>query len=130
MNNRIYFMLTIILSIFPVTLFAQKSSELIIVNHYNNPLVFTVTINPDVLPGLPLTIAEGESANTTMLDLNKEVYINVDDKNSNYAFFGIQFVNSQMTFYGYLSSGIAYSWHDNVITFCQHYTYEKMGQCL
>ena len=130
MNKSVNFLFILILLIFPVMLFAQQSSEIIIVNHFNVPLVFTPTINPDVLPALPLTVPEGESVNTAILDLNKEVYINVDDNHSNYAFFGIQFVNNNITFYGYLSSGISYSWHDNVITFCQSYTFRKMGKCM
>lgn len=112
--------------------YAENTGDITIVNHFNKPLVYTITINPDVLPELPqpnFTLMPNQEVTTPILDLQKETYMNVDDKESHYAFWGVEWKNNHIQFYGYLSSGIAFSWTEHTITFCTPAEYQRKNKC-
>lgn len=108
---------------------ADNNDELIIVNHFNNPLQFTVGINPTTLPDLPVnfTLTPNSEIKTKVLD-QKEAYIRVEDANKNHAFFGVNIEKNRVLVHGYLSSGIAFS-STNIITFCTPEEYKKKHSC-
>lgn len=119
----------------PIAAHADDSKPFTIVNHYNKTLNYTVGINPQVLQDLPETfsLSPTESISARILNQGKEAYIRVNDGGEpkpNSAFWGLELVNDQIKFHGYLGKGIAYSWKGQTITFCTPEDYKKNHSCL
>lgn len=118
-------------SSFPLSSNASEIYNLTIVNHFDKALSFLITINPQALPNLPKTfsIAQNNSLQTRILDIEKESYLHVDDKGKNNAFWGVEIKDQKLKFHGYLSKGLAYSWRDNQIVFCTPEEYQRNHSC-
>lgn len=110
--------------------FAQENHQVSLINHFSKPLSFVVGINPQVLPGFPKQFAlkPNEQITSTVLDLKKESYIRGEDDQKDFVFFGVALVENQVKIYGYLSKNVAYSWKNQVITFCMPEFYKNNGK--
>lgn len=110
-----------------------SDTELTLINHFNHAIDFVVGINPEVLPDFhgKFTLQTQEQIKTQVLDNDKEAYINGknQDAKADFAFFGVKDENSKTVIHGYLSSGIAYSWSNDILTFCTPEEYKKKKSC-
>lgn len=127
------------LSFFSTGVFATQSSPLTIVNHYDKPLTFVVSQNPQVVPSLQknVTLQPNSSFHAKVINSKQipreEGYISVHplyqpfrSSNLKTAYFGVENDNGQTSIHGYISKGIAYSWYkNNTITFCTPQAYNK-----
>ncbi|VVC75337.1 hypothetical protein AQUSIP_06260 [Aquicella siphonis] len=131
-RNHIGILLAGLVALAPLSVNAKNANDLIIVNHFDRSLTFTVGINPDVLPDFPatFTLSTQAQAESRVLDLNKEAYIRVEDSNNHSAFFGIDIEKQAVTVHGYVSKGIAYSWKSNTVVFCTPDEYKTKRSCL
>lgn len=135
-NIKKHFISSLIISSFalPIAVNAQDSKEFTIINHFDKTLNYTVGINPQVLPDLPSPFSLPTSGviKAHILNQGKEAYIRVVDDSTpkpNQAFWGIELVNDQIKFHGYIGKGIAYSWKAQTITFCTPEEYRKNRSC-
>lgn len=121
----------ILVSLLAGTAYAKTPHELVLVNHYNQPLKFIVGLNPEVLPDLPVNFTLNQNAQvaTTVIDINKEAYIRTEDTNNHHGFFGVNVENNQTNIRGYVSKGIAFSWNTTTVTFCTPEEYKKNQHC-
>lgn len=117
-----------------ITTFAYAKSDndfhFTIINHFDQTLKFHVNINPNTLPDLPVTFSlnpQGSIA-TRVLPQN-EAYIQVKGNKDDSAFFGVDIEKNHVFIHGYLSHGIAYSWVNNIVTFCTPAEYKKHHSC-
>lgn len=118
------------LLIFPVA-YGKDMKTLTVINHFDRPINWLISINPDVLPGFPqeFTLAPFSEIKTEVVDLHKPSYLSGIDDQKNTAFWSIELVGNQLSFHGYVSHGIAYSWTSDTITFCTPQEYGKNGHC-
>lgn len=124
--------LAIFLIFVPPITYAKNTYEFAIINHFDKPLFFTITINPNVIPDLQqnFSLAKHMQIKTKVLDLGKESYIRVDDNHSHSAFWGIEIANNKINVHGYIGKGIAYSWSDKKIIFCTPEEFKKNDSCI
>lgn len=113
-----------------VAIAATDNDELTIVNHFNTTLQFTVGTNPATLPDVPpkFTLNQNQDIKTHVLK-GKEAYIRVDGEERKSAFFGVNIENDKVRVHGYLGHGIAYSWTQNMVTFCTPDEYKQKRTC-
>lgn len=125
-------LLAAVIAISPFTAEAKNSDELQLINHYNQPLTFTVGINPDVLPDFPVnfTIVPNDQLQTRVINLNKEAYIRGEDSNNHSVFFGVDIKDRNVQVHGYIAKGVAYSWKAGTLVFCTPEEYKSKGTCL
>jgi hypothetical protein len=118
-----------ILFLLPSLLWANPD-ELVIENHYNLPIHFQITINPQVVPSLTksFNLAPSETTHTAVLDIGKEAYI-AGNVNENSVFWGVERLNPLITIHGYISKGIAYSWNKALLIFCTPEEYKQKHHC-
>jgi hypothetical protein len=111
--------------------YANDVKTITITNHFNKPIRWIVSVNSDVLPGLTkeFSLAPFEEIQTPVLDLKKQAYLSGADADRHIAFWGIEIANHQNLIHGYVSHGIAYSWTQNKITFCNPDDYLKHNHC-
>lgn len=130
--NRYSCLLLASASLFSSLAMAVQDNELIIVNHYNKPLDFTISRNQEVLPDFPVkfVIDVQASATSKVVDIQKETYIRTVDSDAKSGFWGVDVENNKTHIHGYVSKGIAYSWKMQTITFCTPEDYKKNGSCL
>jgi hypothetical protein len=117
--------------IFPVITQAQTNQQLTLINHFDKPISYIITINPDVLPDLPKTfdLASNTQISTNVLDLQKQAYLSGKDAEKGNVFFGVEVVDNKLKIHGYIGKNIAYSWKNNVITFCTPEEYKQKHSC-
>lgn len=129
--NR-YFMMGLLVSVlsFNPAAYASQANELSIINHFDQPLFFVITINPMTVPDLPtsFSLAKNEEIKTRVLDL-KEAYIRTVNDNK-VAFWGVNIEQNKVKVHGYISKGIAYSWNTQMIVFCTPDEYRKFHSCI
>jgi|GEM_PF-6057952 hypothetical protein len=115
----------------PFSAQAKKVTDLVIINHFDKSLTYTVGTNPELLPDLPQTfsLATGDQIGSKVADLQKEAYIRAEDSNSHSAFFGVELVDNTVKFHGYVGKGIAYSWNTRSIVFCTPEEYKQKHSC-
>lgn len=132
MYNR-YFFSGLLMSLFAISPLshAENTNELIIVNHFDQALNFVVGKNPDVLPDLPQTflLTTNDQIQTAVIDLQKSAYIRVEGSDNRSAFWGVNVIDNKVTIHGYISKGIAYSWKNQIVTFCTPEEYKKQKSC-
>lgn len=111
---------------------ASLENEITIVNNFDHSLSYTIGINPELLPDLPVnfTLDTNGQAHSKFSDLKKEAYIRVEDGSGYSAFWGVELVDNKVIFHGYIDKGIAYSWNSNTIVFCTPDEYKKKRSCL
>jgi len=111
--------------------YGKNINTLTLISHFNYPIRWIISENPDVLPGFTteFTLAPFSEIKTQVLDLQKEAYLSGIDEQQNNAFWGIEVVDNQLVIHGYRSKNIAYSWTSNTITFCTPDEYNKQGHC-
>jgi hypothetical protein len=128
-TNRLAFSAALILC--SLSAQAQDEHHLVIINHFDTPLAFTISVNANVIPGLPqqFNLSSSDQIETQVIDTQKEAYIRAETSNGNSAFFGVAIINNQLKISGYIGKGIAYSWNNESITFCTPVEYRKKGKC-
>lgn len=119
-------------SLFCIVAHAKNNNELIIVNHFNQPLNFKIGVNHEVLPDLPVTfkLQMNDRITSRVMDIQKETYIRTFADAEKSGFWGVDVENNKTQIYGYLSKGIAYSWETQTIVFCTPEEFEQKGSCL
>lgn len=122
--------LAIFLTSLPIQ--AQDNWQLDIINHFDQPLNFIITINPQVIPDLTtaFTLDVNAQRDTRVLAMNKEAYLRTLDAADHSAFWGVEVLGKQLTIHGYISKGIAYSWHANQLVFCTPVEYKRYHSCI
>lgn len=134
MKNKLLAIVAICSTIISFTIHAAAEHTIVITNHYNKPIDFIITINPDVLPDLSneFTLGANAKIETRVLGDEKEAYIAGEEKgkSENIVFWGVEILNQKVEFHGYMSRDIAYSWNTNTITFCSPEEYKKHGHCI
>ncbi|KTD66339.1 hypothetical protein [Legionella spiritensis] len=113
----------------PQISYARYEHRLTIVNHFDKPMHWMITINPQVLPGLPaeFSLMVNEQVSTEVLATGKEAYLAGRDDEQGNVFWGVEVAHDQLVFHGYISKAIAYSWSNDTITFCTPEEYKKSG---
>lgn len=102
-----------------------------IINHFDKPIRWIVSVNPDVLPGLQkeFTLAPFEQVKTEVIDLQKQAYLSGADGEGHTAFWAIGIQDNETDIHGYVSHGIAFSWTNRAITFCTISEYNQKNHC-
>lgn len=111
---------------------AQTANQVTFVNHYNKPLHFIVGLNPETLPNLPkeFDLDSGKEISSAVLPEHKQAYVRAeDDTKVNNGFFGVGVENGVTTIHGYVSKNIAFSWINEVVTFCTPEEYKQKQSC-
>ncbi|OGT57623.1 MAG: hypothetical protein A3F14_04800 [Gammaproteobacteria bacterium RIFCSPHIGHO2_12_FULL_43_28] len=106
-------------------------NEIVLINHFDHALNYTIGINPQVLPDLPekFTINPDNTAKSIILDIQKEAYLRLEDNEKHSGFFGVELIDGKAKIHGYLSKGVAYSWKGGTVTFCTPEEYKKKNAC-
>lgn len=112
--------------------YANQNNKLVIVNHFDKPLQYTISENHEGLPELPVTfkLEVNGVANSKVIDIQKESYVGAIDDEGKTGFWGVDIEGNKTHFHGYVSQGIAYSWKAETIIFCTPADYKKNGQCV
>lgn len=120
-----------LLVLMPCIVWAQTPYSITMINHFNTPLNFKITINPHVLPDLPkdFNLDVNNQITSKILDIDKESYIQVNGAGKLNAFWGVNIEQQQVKIHGYVSKGIAYSWNMQTITFCLPEEYKQYHRC-
>ena len=111
---------------------ANQNNEIIIINHFDKALQYTISVNHEVLPDLPTTfkLNVGDVATSKVVDIQKETYLRTADDEGHSGFWGVDVENNKTHIHGYYSKGLAYSWNEQTIIFCTPEDYKKNGHCV
>jgi hypothetical protein len=110
--------------------YADQNNQLVIINHYDKPLDFLISVNPDVIPDLPttFTLDVNATASSKVVDLQKSTYVLAQDKTDDkekLGFWGVSVEDGKTRISGYTSHGIAFSMKGDTITFCKPEDYDN-----
>lgn len=120
------------LCLFLSSMVYANEPEVVIVNHYDKPLDFIISVNQDVLPDLPMqfSLQPNEKVRTRLVDTQKQSYILAEDNSKNLGFWGVEVSEGMAKFHGYTSKGIAFSWNNDSIIFCTPEAYQEHSACM
>lgn len=132
MKHFAQILLSFFLSLFIISPVFAHENLVTFVNHYDRPISYTIGINPEMLPDLPVNfiLQPNEQIQSSMINAGKEeAYIRGADGNGGSVFFGMELINEQIIFHGYISKAIAYSWKDKTLIFCTPEEYKIKKSC-